>query len=171
MVKLELTGNDKGGINMEILFRGFHSCKDGKETIWINGKEIKGDWKYGYYVKAKYHWHKYGIHEDWIITSVFQNGGFMNVCGRFSVISETVGQYTGRLDMSENKIFSNDMVNVSKGNELEGKTIIKATVEWSNEESAFVLQSKESRERLGNIESWSMWVIGNKWRNPELLEV
>lgn len=32
---------------MKALFRGFCRNENGKETIWLNGEAVKGDWAYG----------------------------------------------------------------------------------------------------------------------------
>ena len=79
----------------EILFRGFHKDKNGKETIYINGQVIKGKWVYGSLIKlesvldsTKYYYYiddEYGDRDE--------------------VIPETVGQYINRLDKNDNKIF------------------------------------------------------------------
>lgn len=37
---------------MKALFRGFCRNENGKETIWLNGEEVKGDWVY---------WDEWGI--------------------------------------------------------------------------------------------------------------
>ena len=47
--------------------------------ILFRGKKLNGDWVVGSYVKATLHWHKYGIHEDWIVKGVIQNGGYCAV--------------------------------------------------------------------------------------------
>lgn len=79
--------------------------------ILFRGKRCDGGgWVYGYYVKAKYHFHEKGIHEDWIICGAAANGGYFALHSRFPVQSDSVGQFTGCLDMNGAKIFEGDYV-------------------------------------------------------------
>lgn len=94
----------------EIIFKGFHPCTNGTSVIKVNGKEISGKWVEGFYCKATRHWHKYGIHKDWIIKSTFQNGGYFVLMSRYPVVPETVCQFTGLKDNYGKKIFEGDVV-------------------------------------------------------------
>ena len=152
----------------EIKFRGFHPDENGKEKVFINGEWIKGFWVYGYYVKAKYHWHKYGIHEDFIIVSCFQNGGYFNVCQRYSVIPETVGQYTGLSDKNGTRIFEGDICKNIKT----GKIV---SVRWHGTFAGYCWSKKRDRNEylydFGELFRVNDYyeVIGNIFDNPELV--
>lgn len=76
----------------------------------VRGKTTSGEWVYGYYVKAINHWHGRGVHEDWIVTSAIQNGGFLNITGRYPVMRETVGRYIGMSDIHGKDIYQHDLV-------------------------------------------------------------
>lgn len=134
--------------------------------ILFRGKRVDNDeWITGNYVKAGYHWHKYGKHEDWIVTSAIQNGGFINICGRGAVIPETVGQFTGLTDKNGKKIFEGDIV---KHSGIVG--VIRFDMFFA---TFLIFEDKDHAERLENTKrygEYELQVIGNIYDNKELLE-
>lgn len=140
--------------------------------ILFKAKRIdNGEWVEGYYFKAIRHWHKYGIHEDWIVVNAIQNGGYCNVCGKCAIDVSTLCQYTGLTDKNGNKIWENDIVSFldfycTDNGYAESWCIGK--VLWDEETVSFQVTerlSAESYEVLGDCK-----VIGNIFDNPELQE-
>ena len=129
----------------------------------FRGKRTEnGEWVYGYYIKAKGHWHNRGIHEDWIICNAMQNGGWFALGAKYPVITETVGQFTGLRDKNGKEIYEGDILD-EKGYNF--------TVVFDPKWAKFKLQHD------GKVIQYPEWnrgvcmeVIGNIHDNPELLK-
>ena len=128
-----------------------------KENLF-RGQTNDGRWVEGYYVKAKYHYHKFGIHEDYIITGIQGNGGWLTVLGRNAVKPETVGQYTGVTDRNGKKIFEGDIVKT--------KTDICVIV-WQG--LGFIAKKPNKRPMCWQYVMCGGEIIGNIYDTPELI--
>ena len=106
----------------EILFRGFHLC-DGPDTIVVNGEKVKGKWVEGYIVRHPSAIQIGNDYSPWYIhvppVDPDDNGGV------FNVLPSTVGQWTGKIDKHEKKVFSGDKVYYSHENRI-------YSVEWND---------------------------------------
>lgn len=131
-----------------------------REILFRGKRSDCGEWIYGYYFKADKHWHGHGIHEDWIATSSIQNGGWCNISGKYPVISETIGQYTGVTDRNGNKIFEGDIVKLSSG--------VFGFIKYDSGMFRCVGKT-EVKPCVGNINQY-IKVVGNIYDNSELLE-
>ena len=151
--------------NREILFRG-------KRTD-------NGEWVYGYYIKATHHWHSYGVHEDWIATDTVQNGGWCNVRGKYAVLPETVGQYTGLTDKNGKRIFEGDILKIARATDSTGSYYfpplvypVNVIVKWDM--CAWMWETLcEDKRYIGFPDAWCHYeceVIGNIHDNPELMK-
>lgn len=82
----------------------------------------------------------------------------------FTVVPETVGQYTGLKDRKGTDIFEGDIVNIIRAEE-NGK------VEWRENDAAFeVVGDCLEASFLENLYGRDVEVIGNIYDNPELLK-
>lgn len=85
-----------------------------------------------------------------------------NLNGLFEVAEYTVCQYTGLIDNNGDKIWENDIVNFEEEMYM---------VDWSETDACFEIFNTGLIERFTTIRSEDCEIIGNKFDNPELLEV
>ena len=84
-----------------------------REILFKAKRTDNGEWVEGYYLRAGTHWHKKGIHNDWIVVDAIQNGGFLNLLKRYAIDPNTLCQYTGLTDSNGVKIFEGDIVDMT----------------------------------------------------------
>ena len=138
--------------------------------ILFRGKRCdNGEWAQGYYIRADYHWHKYGIHKDWIALGASANGGWFALHSKCAVKPETVGQYTGLTDKNGKKIFEGDMLKDDWGKIFE---VIFTTSSCGFMVECIIAPSEfeTGRYRIGDVWCNTISVIGNIYDNPELLK-
>ena len=140
----------------EILFRGFHEDPNENETIFLDGKEIKGKWIEGYL-----------IHNEIPPTDIPYIGYLF---GEYDfdvlpVIPETVGQYIGLNDCQGNKIFENDIVQYQFLDPADtDKETNQGEIIYNDELGAYTIQGDLL---LVSVMCWYMSVVGNAFQYPE----
>ncbi len=166
----------------EILFRGFTPDENGRETITVNGKQIKGEWVQGSYWELRETTYcfqsDYDRHPDntkhYIVFDQMTDWGLPNRHLQADVIPETVGQFTGLYDKNGKQIFEWDIIlyTIPDGSYAYGIVKFRETnevgfcVEWFNRHDTGWLRQ--------DIGFWAKYreikIIGNIHDNPELLE-
>lgn len=119
----------------EILFRGFHKCENGKETIYIDGQAIKGKWVEGYYSKTDLGTFINQYRVDYEDECTY--------CEDFEVIPGTIG--LGTVLKNGLKIFEGDIYH-------HGDLDITYTVVWHD--SGLIGKQNKSSSYAG-LETWS----------------
>ena len=149
--------------------------------ILFRGKRVdNGEWIKGFYIEANHHWHNKGVHKEWIVKNVIQNGGWCNVGSKYAVIPETVGQFTGLVDKNGTKIFEGDIVHyVYEPGKGYWNANQNSVIEWRN--TGFYLNGIMGTNKYALMTGWlvsipigdgkTFEVIGNIHDNPELLGV
>ncbi|WP_170254034.1 YopX family protein [Acetobacterium paludosum] len=137
-------------MNREIIFRG----------KVINDNE----WVEGFLIKTK---------RSTLIVKEFSDDGIsVNIKLGYDVRPETVGQYTGRNDLEESRIFDGDIL-------CDDESGRKFIVVWIEEECSFLLK-EIGCDVYENTIDWAaidegdflaLYIVGNIHDNPELLEV
>lgn len=141
--------------------------------ILFRGKRCdNGEWVQGFYVRADHHWHKNGIHKDWIALGASANGGWFALHNKYAVKTETVGQFTGLTDKNGKKIFEGDILkerDVVHNGEIQIKGIAHEVV--MRKGCWCVIPAND-------IEGWDFLssnaklceIIGNIHDNPEMIK-
>lgn len=110
---------------------------------------------------------------DYITTFKKLDNGEIILTGTFEVISETVGEFTGKIDKNSNMIFEGNIVKVIYiSSESNGKPITEITTVTYDEQNCcfYPMRWNESCEQCDNYtEIIEIEVIGNVYDNQELL--
>lgn len=132
--------------------------------IKFRGKRIdNGEWVYGCLVR-------YSDNSSYIF------GDYVDKNEVWKVLTETVGQFTGLLDVNGKEIYEGDIIKVTGEFAIDDSGIIK----WSQQEDdytyhcGFMVDWQEEVKRRSHLSFWAnhreIEIIGNIYDNPELLE-
>ena len=146
----------------EILYRGFHPCYNGTETISVNGKKIEGEWVFGYPFQRQILAEPPKI---MIATGNISTGydGALYNCEY--VFPQTVGQYTGLTDKNGKKIFEGCILKFSYNESDKNPEFY--SVEWKDDRGCYGYA--ETADKMIEIDCLHCEVVGNIHDNPELL--
>lgn len=166
----------------EILFRGFHKDKNGKQKVFVNGEWIRGEWVEGNYIylhKTTYcfegdteHDKENEIHQ--IVFEQMTDWDLPNKHLKVDVIPETVGQYTGLTDKNGMKIFEGDIIRFDENLYTVQRECDTPGGYWA--ETGYILKHigwSDYTSFTSTIDDWEnecqIFIIGNIHDNPELL--
>ena len=141
-------------MNREILFRGQHRRKG--EKVKLDGTPVESKWVYGGICQ---------FNEDRSI--IYQTEPEFQ---KYSIYTDTVGQYTGLKDKNGRKIFEGDIVRRFNRN---GQEIMSYVVEWYSDCCMFVLDcidfDMEFDTDFTVFYGDELEIVSNIHGNPELV--
>ncbi|MCC8160099.1 MAG: YopX family protein [Oscillospiraceae bacterium] len=122
-------------------------------TILFRGKcDFGPDWKYGYLTAKKF--------EDGVLLYILTD-----YMAKYSIIPNTIGQYTGLDDKNGKPIYEGDIVKLKDNEDDTG------VIKWADGEAMFMFKADTWCTDFDHIDCEDVEVIGNIHDNPELLEV
>lgn len=149
----------------EILFRG-QTRRYGEKVRMGDGQKLPSKWVYG------------GVFQGTGDFSVIYGAEKEDFTGadleKFTVYSDTVGQYTGLKDKNGKRIFEGDII-YSIYSEMNYPVLFgkySYTDDYGDEEwsCGWLNEDKNGyKSAIGNTEDWAL-IVGNIHDNPELLE-
>lgn len=140
----------------EILFRG-QTRRKGEKLKNMAGEPMPSNWVEGGVLQG---------HGDFsIIYGTGQEEHKRLPIQKYTVYTDTVGQYTGLHDKNGRRIFEGDYLMLGPS-----RPGMPGTVIWNSVTCAFVIQRNGySSIPLYKGETGRYEVVGNRWDNPELL--
>lgn len=138
-------------MNREILFKG----KRTDNGEWVEGSLITGVFLRGGQDIP------YILNADMADYDCFED--FSEENGIFEVDPDTICQYTGLNDKSGNKIWENDLIKFDNCGIY--------PIWWDNDYKAFGSCWYSDFDHMSKYRNVEMEIVGNKFDNPELLEV
>lgn len=125
-------------------------------TIKFRGKNLDGEWVYGFYVK-----------EERQTINGFEKKHFIVNDGHDYVKPETVGQFTGLYDKDGKEIYEGDILQLKYSD----GSYHSSSVYYAQQKGYWAVDvSINERIILGYIDRTKLVVIGNIHDNPELLK-
>ena len=143
-------------MNREIAYRG-------KQTFPGRG-EKEGDWVYGFFT--------YNLCDHLYLARIERSTGseYGEPVDYIDVDLETVGQYTGKVDKNDKRIYEDDVLKYEAYENGKLISTVYLLVYWDEKLAAFMIKCSDSKfpDDMANIGEYE--IIGNIHDNPELLE-
>lgn len=150
-----------------------------REILFRGKRKSDGEWVYGYYVQTNDYLDRRKRNLIFEVNSV--NYPRNEIVGTHEVDLQTVGQYTGLIDINGVKIFEGDILSCDDyPYTSDGNQNYYAEIVWLDENAAFGLYTfknpmskvrgvSEGCDYIDDFKSDEWEVIGNIYDNPELL--